>query len=344
MKRHCLSAIAATAFAGLAVSAVQPAHGADAAGFYKGKTITFVTPGSAGGGYDTYMRTIIPYLEKKTGATAVPVNQPGGGHLLAVNRTYDAKPDGLTILLADGEATLVGQLLKVPGARYDLLKMNWLGRINGEKRLLLFTKKSPVNTFEALLKHGKPLKFGITGKTDSVGMATAFAAHALKIPVTLVTGYKGSREFVRAALQGEVDAIVLSESSSKRFSKGGRLIPGVTLSRGRSALFPDTPTIYEATKLSKEQAWWFDYHEAFAEVGRALVTTPGVPAERVAYLRKVFDEILHDKTLLAEMEKRRRPISYASAEDLEKSVKAVLQSVSGEKKKQVEHVLLEEFY
>lgn len=329
--------IAAALFAG-------PAMAQSAADFYKGKTLTFYTPGSPGGGYDTYMRTMIPYLEKKTGVTAVPVNETGGGHLVAVNKTYSAKPDGLTILFNDGEASLVGQLLEVPGARFDLLKMNWLGRANGEKRLVLFTRKSPVKTFEALLNHDKPLKFGIVGKTDSVALATTLVAHALDLKVTLVTGYKGSREFVRAAIQGEVDAITLSESSSKRFSKGGRLIPGVTLSRQRSELFPDTPTVFEVAKLNDDQAWWIDYHEAFAEVGRSLVMTPGVPADRVAYMRKVFDEILHDKDFLADMKKKRRPVSYASASDLEKSVKAVLESVSGDKKKQVRHVILEKYY
>ena len=102
--------------------------------------------------------------------------------------------------------------------------------------------------------------------------------------------------------------------------------------------------MFEAFKLSKDQAWWLDFNSAFAEVDRSIVTTPGVPADRVAYLRKVFDEILNDKKFVAEMNKKRRPIGYASGDVVAKNVKTVLGSLTGEKKKQVAHVILEQYY
>ena len=46
--------------------------------------------GSPGGGYDTYMRALIPHLEKKLGARMLPTNEPGAGGLIAVNRTVNA--------------------------------------------------------------------------------------------------------------------------------------------------------------------------------------------------------------------------------------------------------------
>lgn len=345
MKFH-RSILAVTAVAALSVAGLagQPAYAQDAASFYKGKTITFITPGSPGGGYDTYMREMIPLLEQKTGATVVPVNEPGGGHLLAVNKTYTADPDGLTILLNDGEASLVGQLLGLPAARYDLLKMNWIGRVNGEIRMLMFTKSSPYKSLKETMAGDTPLKIGITGKADAVGLGTVMMAEALGLKVNIVTGYKGSREFVRAAIQGEVNAIVLSESSSKRFSKGGRLIPITALARDRSALFPDTPTVHEQTDLTDAQAWYLDYHEAFAEVGRSLITGPGVPQERVDFLQKVFGEILNNKDFVADMTKKNRPISYASGDDLKKATDTVLNSLSPEKEKEVKHIILDKYY
>ncbi len=342
-KKMIRAAFAASAALALSV-AVQPAQAEDAGAFYKGKTITFITPGSPGGGYDTYMREIIPHLEKKTGATVVPVNEPGGGHLLAVNKTYSAKADGLTILLNDGEASLLGVVLDVPGARYDLSKMNWIGRINAEKRLILFTKSSPYKNLKDAIAGKTVLKFGTTGKTDATGLATTMASHALGLPTSIVTGYKGSREFVRAAIQGEVGAISLSESSALRFSKGGRLIPAGTLARERSALFPNTPTVFEQLKISKENAWFLDFHEGFAEIGRSLLTGPGVPADRVAYLRKVFKEILTDKDFDAHMTKKKRPITYADAAALDKAAKAVLGDLSDARKKQVKEIILNKFY
>ncbi|NQU69136.1 MAG: hypothetical protein HQ514_01225 [Rhodospirillales bacterium] len=334
---------AVAAFGTLALGATT-ATAEDAASFYKGKTMTFITPGSPGGGYDTYMREMIPHLEKKLGATIVPINEPGGGHLLAVNKTYSAAPDGLTILLNDGEASLLGIILDVPAARYDLSKMNWIARVNGEKRLVLFTKSSPYATIKEAFGGSKVIKFGTTGKTDATGLATTMASQALNLKTSIVTGYKGSREFVRAAIQGEVNAISLSESSALRFSKGGRLKPATVLARSRSALFPDVPTVYETLKLSDEQAWYLDFHEAFAEIGRSIITGPGVPADRVAYLRKVFDEVLQDKAFAAYMGKKKRPILYADAATLEKAAKQVLGSLSAEKKKDIKNIVLNKFY
>jgi tripartite-type tricarboxylate transporter receptor subunit TctC len=329
---------------GAAAFAAAPASAEDAAAFYKGKTFTFMTVGSPGGGYDAYMRSIIPHLEKKIGVTVVPVNDGGGGHRLAVNKTYSAKPDGLTILLADGEATLAGQLLDVPGSRYDLLKMNWIARANGEKRIFLFTKKSPYKTIQEAKAGSKPFKVGAVGKTDAVALASTLAAHALGLNIKMIVGYKGSREFVRAAIQGEVDAICLSESSGKRFSKGGRLIPQLTLARERSELFPKIPTAFEAFKVDKESAFWLDFNSAFSEIGRSIVTGPGVPADRLAYLRKAFKEILTDKAFQAEMAKKRRPISYADHTTLEKAVKTVFGALDDKRKKQVRNIIFDKYY
>src|SRR3989337_187711 len=68
--------------------------------FYKGKTIRIIVGASAGGGYDTYSRTIARHMGKHIpGAPNVIVeNMPGAGFLISANYMYKvAKPDGLTI-------------------------------------------------------------------------------------------------------------------------------------------------------------------------------------------------------------------------------------------------------
>src|SRR6188474_3313576 len=68
--------------------------------FYKGKTVRIIVGGSAGGGYDTYTRTIARHLGKHVpgNPTFVVENMTGAGSLIAANYTYKiAKPDGLII-------------------------------------------------------------------------------------------------------------------------------------------------------------------------------------------------------------------------------------------------------
>src|SRR3954463_14772550 len=91
----------ASAALGASLLAAAPAGAAaeSTAAFFQGKQVRFYTMGGPGGGYDTYMRALIPHLEKKLGARMLPTNEPGAGGLIAVNRTVNAPPDGLTLLL-----------------------------------------------------------------------------------------------------------------------------------------------------------------------------------------------------------------------------------------------------
>jgi tripartite-type tricarboxylate transporter receptor subunit TctC len=68
--------------------------------FYAGKTIRVIVGTSAGGGFDTYTRTIARHFGKHIpGQPSIQVeNMAGAGHLIAANHMYKvAKPDGLTI-------------------------------------------------------------------------------------------------------------------------------------------------------------------------------------------------------------------------------------------------------
>ena len=78
--------------------ATVPVRVAGEPAFFHGKQVRFYTMGSPGGGYDTYMRALIPHLEKKLDAKMLPTNEPGAGGLIAINHTLHAPPDGLTIL------------------------------------------------------------------------------------------------------------------------------------------------------------------------------------------------------------------------------------------------------
>jgi len=69
---------------GAAVVGHLPAAAAEesARAFFQGKQIRFYTMGSPGGGYDAYMRALIPHAEKKLGAKLIPTNEPGAGGLV----------------------------------------------------------------------------------------------------------------------------------------------------------------------------------------------------------------------------------------------------------------------
>jgi len=152
--------------AALGVMAASTARAADEAAFYQGKQIRFFTMGSPGGGYDTYMRALVPHLEKKLGAKVLPTNEPGAGGLTAVNRTINAPPDGLTIVLVGGETLVTAQLYDSPGVNYDVRKLPWLARLSSEAKVALLGPKSPYNTVADLMKSEKTVTWAGSSKID----------------------------------------------------------------------------------------------------------------------------------------------------------------------------------
>jgi len=76
---------------------LTPVWGQD---FYKGKTVRIIVGASAGGGYDTYSRTIARHIGKHIpgNPTFIVENMPGAGFHISANYMYRiAKPDGLMI-------------------------------------------------------------------------------------------------------------------------------------------------------------------------------------------------------------------------------------------------------
>src|SRR5262249_29744518 len=127
--RHDVSGYVLAALA-VGLVAAAPVRAAGEPAFFNGKQVRFYTMGSPGGGYDTYMRALIPHLEKKLGAKMLPTNEPGAGGLIAINHTLHAPPDGLTILLVGGETLVTAQLYDAPGVNYDVRKLTWLARVS----------------------------------------------------------------------------------------------------------------------------------------------------------------------------------------------------------------------
>ena len=85
------------------------AFAAAADDFFKGKVIRIVVGFSAGGGFDTYARTLSRYMGKYVpgNPSIIVENMTGAGSLISANHIYKvAKPDGLTLGAFNGNQIL----------------------------------------------------------------------------------------------------------------------------------------------------------------------------------------------------------------------------------------------
>lgn len=336
--------IALAAAGAMAVGlAAGPAQAQDAMSFFKGKTVKVIVPYGPGGGFDTYARMLAPHLEKSMGTTVIVENRPGGGGLTALNKMFREGKDGTEIMLIHGEAAVLAQVVEKEGVTFDLTKINFLGRVQSEPRVILVSEKSPYRSLKDLLSSDRPIKFAAGGRLDGLGDVTTTTCEALGLNCKLITGYKGSKEAALAAIRGEADGITITQSSGNKLAKGGKMLAVATLDRQRAKLFPDVPTVFEQAKMSAEKAWWIDFRSGIAKVGRTLVTGPGVPQDQVDYLRGKIKGVLTDPAVVAEGAKIKRDILYEAPAETVKFIKEVLGSLEGEQLAAVRKVLLEKF-
>ncbi len=322
---------------GVAAFAIAPASAQDQP--LKGETVRIYVGFSPGGGYDAYARMLAPHFEKKTGATVVVENKPGGGGLTALNQLVRAKADGTYMMMLNGEGAIMAQLVKQDGVAYDMTKVNTLARIAHEQHLVIVYPNMP-NTLKEIVDSKKKVKFSAVGRIDNLSDYAAVLCEALKMDCQIIVGYKGSKEAGLAMMNGEVDALAISDGSGNEYAQGGKAKVIAAIGNARSPFKPDVATVYEQFKdLPADKKWFMDFRLSIKDYGRVMVAPPGVAPDRLKYLQQVWKEILTDPAVIAEAEKAKRPLSYEEPAELNKTIKEILESLPPAKVEEINHVL-----
>jgi len=337
LARKCLQIALCSSFALLPLATAK-AEDAEAA-FFRGKTVRLTVGFGPGGGYDAYARMIAPYLSKELGANVVVENQPGAGGIAALNNVSIAVPDGTHMMLVNGTAAGLSQIMGAPGVRYDLDKLTQLGTVSASPWVWLVPVNSPLRTIEDARKVEKPLNWAASGPIDGLSDGAQVTCEALRLKCKIVMGYKGSSEAGLAVARGEMDSIYVSDTSANNYVKAGDLRAMANTSRKKSRFFPDLPTIFETEKLTPESEWLLDFHATMEDMGRILVMPAGIPAARLAYINAAIGRAMKDPQLLAEGEKSQRYVDFIDPETTRKSVHKAIGGLTPEQKKKVMSVL-----
>jgi tripartite-type tricarboxylate transporter receptor subunit TctC len=328
--------------AGAAAAFAAPASAADG-DWLKGETVRFLVGFSPGGGYDAYARMLAPHFEKVTGATVVVENRPGGMGLTALNQMVRGKADGLSMMMLNGEGAIMAQLTHSPAVQFDMNKLTLLGRVTQEQHLVLVRPGMP-DTLKEIIASGKKVKFSGTGRPDNLSDYAAVLCETLQMNCQIITGYKGSKEAGLAVMNGEVDALTISDGSGVHYAQGGRAKIIATLGHQRSELKPDMPTIYELfPNLAPDRKWWMDFRLGIKAFGRVFVGPPKLAPDREKYLQEAWRKVLTDPAVRAEGAKSQRLIYYLEPAKLKQILHDSLETLPPAKAKDVNEVLLKKF-
>ncbi len=309
------------------------------AAFFKGKNVRLTVGYGPGGGYDVYARMIGQHIGKQLGANIIIENQPGAGGITALNATSVAAADGLHMMIVNGAGAALSQIMVTPGVRYDLATLGHLGTVSASPWVWLVSPESTIRTPQDALAMNREIMWSATGPVDGIGDGAAFTCEALAMKCKIVMGYGGSNQAALAVTKGGMDSIYVSDTSAKNYVNSGQNRAVVTVGRKRSRFFPDTPTIFEAAKLSDDQQWLFDFRANIEDLGRILVVPPGVSASRLAFMQAAVKKALTDPDVVAEGERTQRYIDFQDAETTRKRALAVVAEVTPEQRKRVNEIL-----
>lgn len=317
--------LSASALAAAAVfSASSIASAQSAMEFYKGKTITLVIPAGSGGSYGLYGQIGKASLENAIpGLTVVPQYMPGAGGAKAANYIGTAAPrDGSVIDNLFGTAAQT-QLFKPKVVHYDARKIPFIGQYSPVPGIIAVRATAPATSVKAIMK--TEVALGSSGAGARQTQVPVLMNKLLGTKFKVIQGYKGSRRIFHAIESGEVDGALASNVSWLNIKPGWvekkYVIPIIQFARKPAPGFEGVPRPEDITK-DKEilQLLW----AVNSGLGRSIAGVPGMPKDRLQYLRTSFKKGLFSPKVQALAKKLNLPISYTSGEELDRQTLEIL--------------------
>src|SRR5438132_1980870 len=305
----------------------RQAQAQSVADFYRGKTLRMLIGYGPGGGYDIYGRLVAEFLPRHLAGnpTIITQNMPGAGSFVAAKYIYDVAPKDGTVLGSLAQ-TLALDSMTNTSAKLDVGKMPYIGRVVTNIDTGVALPKSGIRSFEDV--RAKQYAVGASGGgSTTVLFPTALNAYA-GAKFKLVRGYSGTTDILLAMERGEVDIVGAYGLPGLLVSHPGWVSRGEAAilfqaSLKRHPLLPNVPTLPELA-LSDEGGEVLHAAASTGEIGRSILTTPGVPPERLHALRTAFRAVLEDPDFLAACEMRKLVVDGAPGEEIDAIVRETL--------------------
>ena len=289
---------------------VGAAHAADpAASKFPEKSVEFIVPWSAGGGYGLLIRAIGNVFPKyANGQQLVVKNVPGGGAAIGITEAMRAKPDGYTLT---AQSTPI------------ITKMHWSNvpfSIDSFEPVMMFAdipsyfiveKDSPYKNLNDVVAAAKSKPGTITlgnggsgGGNHLVGLSFQKTTDAKFKDVP----FEGGNPALTALMGKHIDVVVASSPEGIPQALAGDLrILGV-FSDQRMAQFPDV-------KTANEQGIKF-----YGTMWRGIMAPKGTPEAIVSKLDQIFKQCMDDPAFVKMASEMGWPRKYFGPAEFKKFI------------------------
>jgi len=259
---------------------------------------------------------------------------PAAGGMVAANFVYGvAKPDGLTIASIN-PAHYFNQLQGNKEVKFDWPKFTWIASSDKSEHMLYMRTDAPYKTIQDVRKAAEPPKCGATGTGTSGHYVPRMLEETLGTKFNIVTGYAGGNEIDLATERNEVvcraftTTAYFAREPYHTWRKTNFVRVLLQTGRKRDPQLPDVPLLSELMDQFKTP----DLGRRVAtvmlgsgELGRPIVASPALPADRVKLLREAFMKSMSDPALLEEAKQKRLEITPVGGEELAKIARDVIE-------------------
>jgi tripartite-type tricarboxylate transporter receptor subunit TctC len=251
---------------------------------------------------------------------------PGAGSFVAAKYLYGVAPKDGTYFGIVSQTFALDAVMNEDEANFDASKLPVVGRLAESVDVGIGRPGASFKTMDDVRK--REIVVASTGGSSPGFLMPAALSRFGAAKFKIISGYAGSTEAELALQRGEADlaasvALLTIQQKYPEWLKeqGGAPILYVSGLK-RSPIIPWVPHLGElgtseaGTKVLRAIG-------ASAEIGKSILTTPGIPPDRLAILRTAFQDMLKDKAFIDVMAQRQIPISGASGEDMDKLVREV---------------------
>lgn len=322
-----VQATARIGLTGVAIALAPPVAADEAADFYKGRQITFAVGYSAGGGYDTYTRLLAGALGKYVPGNpdVIVTNMPGSGSMKVANHTYNVAPKDGTFIGVFSMPVAVEPLLGRKNAKFEALKFGWLGNMYRDTHGCAAWHESKIKSLQDVIDAKEPVVFGATSASSYGNQHARVLQSMVGANIKIVLGYGGIKGVGKALEQGEITvacamAISTLKSAFRQQKESGKFRMIVQFGKEKHPYMGDATHFYSLLK-KPEEVRVADFFFSQSAIARPAATPPGVPAARLAALRKAVAEAVKDKELLARAEKIGVDVEYETPQQVEAALK-----------------------
>ncbi len=274
---------------------------------YPERPITMIVPWGAGGGTDATARMIATLLEKELGNPVNVVNRTGGNGVVGHMAIAKAKPDGYTLGMLTVEIATMKHLglTTITPADYTPLAL-----MNEDPAGVTVSATSDYKDMKGLMEAIKAnpgkLKASGTGQGGIWHIAIAGLLNNAGLPATAVpfVPSNGSAPAMLELVAGGIDIVPTSLPEARSMIDAGKAKPLAIMSKERSPMYPDVPTLMETTGNDWTVGVW-----------RGIAGPKGLPDDVTAKLEAALQKVNESKEFRDFMAKRGFGVAYANSKD-----------------------------